>query len=333
MRKFLLLILILSPLFLSSGSFALNQVQGQNQNVYHLALEGSTWNKTTLKILLVQPNNESWWNPGYLNDTLRAIGQWNDALQYFASNYTNYAYLSLIKLDPTVSNHTQNGFDVYLNWTENELGNTADIAGLTTTVEQNNVVINDSVNLATHSSYGIALADGDEQNIALHELGHVLGILCTNNTGEIMTPEYSLLSSEKLISTLDVYGVARVFAWVTNASSFYPVSQWLPNNPVILPANIPYQFLPIPSQDAVPQTLENNPVVQNLFLFFELLLTPEFFPFAILLVAVLVILLVIVIFPTIKKELASKAASQNREIRLTTIQFKAPICNYCRACV
>lgn len=291
--KIFFLIFLLFSSFLTI--YAMGQVQAQNQNVYHLALEGSTWNKTTLKILLVQPNNESWWNPSYLNDTLRAIGQWNDALQYFASNYTDYAYLSLINLEPTVSNHIQSGFDVYLNWTEFELGNSEDIGGLTTTVEQNNILINDTVNLATHSSIGIALADGDEQNIAVHELGHVLGILCTNNTGEIMTPLYSFLSPEKLISTLDVYGVARVFAWIINASSIYPVSQWLPNHPVILPANIPYQFLPVSSQNALPQTLANNPVVENLVFGLEILLLPEIFPLVLVLIIILIIIAVLLI--------------------------------------
>ena len=304
MRNFFLLFLLFSSLLLSAGIFSVSQVQGQNQNVYHLALEGSTWDRTTLKILLVTPNNESWWNSAYLNSTLRAIGQWNDALQYFASNYTEYAYLSSIKLEVTISNQTQPGFDIYVNWAVFELGNTADIGGLTTTVEQNNVIINSTINLATHTSHGANFADEDEQNVALHELGHGLGILCTNNTGEIMTPEFTLLSPAKLISTLDVYGVARVFAWMTNASNFYPVNQWLPSQPVILPSNIPYQFLPVSSQNALPQTIANNPVVETLVLMVEILTHPEILP---VVISFVLILIIIAIYPKKKKKQAPKA--------------------------
>ena len=303
-KNFFLLFLLCSSSFLAIGIFVISQVQGQNQNVYHLALEGSTWNRTILKILLILPNNESWWSPSYLNDTLRAIGQWNNAIQYFASNYTKYAYLSFIKLEPTVSNQTQPGFDIYLNWTESP--NTTDIAGLTSSIQQNNVIINSTINLSTHSSHDAALADGDEQNIALHELGHGLGILCTNNTGEIMTPEYTLLTSAKLISTLDVYGVARVFAWMANGVSFYPVDKWLPSQPVILPSNIPYEFLPVSPQYALPETLANNPVVETLVLMVEILIHPKILLFVVLFV---IILIIIAVVPRKKKKQVPKAAT------------------------
>ncbi len=297
-KNFFLFFLLFSSLFLTAGIFALSPVQAENQNVYHLALEGSTWNRTTLRILLITPNYEPWWNPSYLDDTLRAIGQWNEAIQYFASNYTNYAYLAFLKLEPTVSNQTQPGFDIYLNWTDSALENSEDIGGLTSTAQQNNVITKCTINLSTHTSHGDALADGDEQNIALHELGHGLGILCTNNTGEIMTPLYSLLSSAKLISTLDVYGVARVFAWMANTFSFYPVSQWLPSQAVILPSDIPYKFIAVSPQNALPETVANNPWIETLVLGIEILIHPDILAFVILFIGILVI---IAIYPTKKK--------------------------------
>ena len=151
-------------------------------------------------------------------------------------------------------------------------------------------MINSTINLSTHASHGEPLSDADEQNVALHELGHGLGILCTNNTDEIMTPEYILRSSAKLISTLDVYGVARVFDWPTNSSNFYPVNSWLPGQPVILPSNITYQFLPVSPQNAVPQTLANNPFVETLVEAFEILIHPEILLFVILFVVILIVI-------------------------------------------
>ncbi len=312
MRSFLLLFLLCSSLFFAAAIFIVNPVQGQNQTVYHIQLEGSTWDHTTLRILLLTPNNASWWSSRYLDDTLRAVGQWNDAIQYFASNYTNYAYLSFVNLEPTVSNQTQPGFDIYLTWTASSLENSTDVAGLTFPTEQDNVMVNSTINLSTHASHGEPLSDADEQNVALHELGHGLGILCTNNTDEIMTPEYTLRSSAKLISTLDVYGVARVFDWPSNSSNFYPVNNWLPSQPVILPSNITYQFLPVSPQNAVPQTLANNPIVETLVETFEILIHPDILPFVILSVIILIVIAFIpkikkTFIPRIKKKQAPKA--------------------------
>ena len=297
-KHILLLFLLCSSVFSTTGIFEISPAQAQNQNTYHIALEGSSWNHTTLKVLLVPPNNESWWNTNFLNDTLRAIGQWNDAIQYFALNYTNYSYLSFLKLEPTVSNQIQPGFDIYINWTEYELGNTEDIGGLTTTIQQNNLIFNCSINLATHSQLDIPFFDADMQNVALHELGHTLGALCTNNTGEIMTPLFSLPSSAKLISTLDVYGVAKVFGWIENSYNFYPVDKWLPSQPLILPSNIPYEFLPVTQQNSQPQTFADNPLIENIVFWVEILTHTEILPILILLIVILVI---VALYPKKKK--------------------------------
>ena len=207
------------------------QAQSPNQNVYALEIQGLAWNKSTLKILLTTPNNESWWNPIYVNSTLRAIGQWNDAISYFAAHNADYAYLSNLKLEPTVLNYTESGFDIYLNWTQSNLAGSVDEVGLATLTSESNAIIGCTINLATHTHHGEPLIDGDMQNIALHELGHALGLGHSNDTGDVMFPDIALLGPAKSISTLDAYGVATTFAWMTNQFNFYPVSDWLQGSP------------------------------------------------------------------------------------------------------
>lgn len=306
MRKFSLLFLLFSSLFLTAGISAISQVQGQNQNNYSLQIQGIAWNRATLNVLIVTPNNVSWWNPIYVNSTLRAIGQWNDAISYFASNYSNFAYLSGLKLESAVLNETEAGFDIYVNWTESTLSGTTDEVGLASATALANAIINCTINLAAHTGHGDALSDGDMQNIALHELGHSLGVGHSNYTGDVMYPAYTLLGSAESISTLDVYGVATVFAWMLNPSEFYPVNEWLQSNSVILPSN-QYKFLPVSPQNARPLTLANNPIVQTLVLMFEILIHPEILP--VVLLFIVVIIIIALIPKKTKRKQAPKAAS------------------------
>ena len=295
-------------MFIAAGMSATSQVHGENQNIYSMPLENVTWKFSTLSILLVTPNNEPWWNPAYVNDTVRAIGQWNEAIQYFAADDSAFSYLSGLKYVPTVSNASEPGFDIYLNWTEGPNGSGSDDLGLTLLTSQANVVTNCSMLLSTHSLHDVSLNDGDMQNVALHELGHGLGLGESYNlTSDPMYISYSLENPPRLVTTLDVYAVSTVFAWMQPSVVFNPVDQWLPSSPVILPSNIPYEGLPVSSQYADPQSLANNPVVETLVLVYELLIHPDILAAVIVFVLVLAI---IAVYPTKKKDKSQVSSSK-----------------------
>ncbi len=108
MRGFLLFLWIAS-LVLASSFVSVSSVQGQSQDTYSLQLQGFVWNHPTLNALIVPADNESWWDSTFLKTSLRAIGQWNDAIATFASNYSDYSYLSSLRIQPTVSSTLQTG--------------------------------------------------------------------------------------------------------------------------------------------------------------------------------------------------------------------------------
>jgi len=52
----------LAGCFVSGGS-----VKGQSQDKYSLQLQGFVWSRSTLNALVVTADNESWWEPAFLN--------------------------------------------------------------------------------------------------------------------------------------------------------------------------------------------------------------------------------------------------------------------------
>jgi len=86
--------------------------QTEAQTEYSIEITGHTWNHSTISVSIFPRENESWWEPSYLNATLRGIAQWNDAIQEFASNHTEFSYLSRISLLPTISYENVSGFDI-----------------------------------------------------------------------------------------------------------------------------------------------------------------------------------------------------------------------------
>ncbi len=290
--------LVVLCLLLSFSLIQLFLVEAQTQQTYVLPLQGPTWDHSSLSILVIPRYDQSWWNTGYLNSTLRAISQWNDAISYFAANHSEFAYLSRLRMTTEVSNVTVGGFDIYVSWI-GQFGNETCDAGLTKTAyTSSNVITNSTVALSALDCLGNVLNEVDMQNVALHELGHSLGLGHSNYTGDTMYPVYTLLSPPRLISTLDVYGIALVFAWLDNSFSFYPVNDWLTASSAALPSSVAYENLPVSPQNVTPQTLSDNPVIQALTLLFELLLHRDILIVIVLLIAVF---LVISLFPRRKR--------------------------------
>ena len=270
----------------------------QSQDTYSLRLQGYIWNKPALNALILAAYNESWWSSSNINIATRAIGQWNDAIEVFTKNYSEYYYLYSLKIQPTVSNHTLPGFDIYISWVNSPLSNKTEEVGLSLlSTTYQGTIRNCTVQLATHSSHGEALAEGDMQNIALHEMGHSLGLGHSNYTGDLMYFSYSIGNPAESISTLDLYGVAMLFSWEKEAN-FYPYYGWLKTNSVVLPENIPYQSLPVFSENQRPQTLANNAIFQFFILMFGILIHPEIFATVLAFIAICVI---IAIYPIKKR--------------------------------
>jgi hypothetical protein len=140
------------------------------------------------------------------------------------------------------------GFDVYISWTEKP-PSAADEIGYTNTLYKvpSRIIINSTIDLASETLQGYVLNEVDMQNIALHELGHSLGLGHGNFTDDLMYPRYTLnpLNQVQELSTLDLYGVSTVFQWMPNSSYAYSPQQ----SSVTLPSSIPYRYLPISNED------------------------------------------------------------------------------------
>ena len=248
-KTFLTLLLILC-LPLST----LAQVAAQAQPEYVLALQGPTWDHSDITILLVPPSDEAWWNPAYLNSTLHAIDQWNEAISYFASNHSDFAYLSQLRMTPEVSNSTNRSFDAYISWIE-QFGNETCEAGLTrTTYTSSNIITNSAISFSAYDCLGNVLSEVDMQNVALHELGHCMGLGHANYSGDVMYYAYALNSPIRALSTLDVYGIGTVFRWMAYSPEFNSVYQGPPTYSVTLPPRIEYEYVPISEKNLPPQS-------------------------------------------------------------------------------
>ena len=242
-------------LVLALSLSTLATVDAQMEPEYVLALGGYTWDHSVITVLVIPSSDESWWGPSYLDASLHAIDQWNEAISYFASNHSDFAYLSRLRMAPQVSNSTSTGFDAYISWIE-RFGNVTCEAGLTTTwYTSSNKIINSTITISAYDCRGNVLSEADAQNVALQELGHSLGLGHTNFTGDTMYGAYTLNSPVRAISTLDVYGVGTVFRWMAYSQEYNSVNQGSPIYSVTLPPNIDYEYLPISEKNLPPQSI------------------------------------------------------------------------------
>jgi hypothetical protein len=226
----------------------------QSETGYSLDLQGPTWDNSIINILITPPSNESWWKPSYLNATLHAISEWNEAIANFAANHSDFAYLSQVRIAPQVSNSSTNtDVDAYLSWIQ-QFGNVTCEAGLSRIAYTSGIITNNSITISAIDCRGNVLSEADSQNVVLHELGHGLGLGHSNYTGDLMYYAYTLNSPVRAISTLDLYGVATVFRWMYYSSEFNQTNEGSPINSVTLPSDIPYEYLPVSEKNLPPKS-------------------------------------------------------------------------------
>jgi len=281
---------ILAVLLILSLTFVVSDFsEGEAQAQYSLNLLGITWDHSTISVLIIPQESELWWEPSYLNATLRAIGEWNNAILDFASNYSIFTYLSRLRIAPTVTHALDSGFDVYITWIEESAETDIEAIGFSKVASKSPcIIINNTISLAAKIPGGYVLNEVDMQNVALHELGHGLGLDHSNYPDDIMYPNYTSRETVHALSTLDVYAVSRVFEWMAKSPQFNPPNTCPQKSPVTLPSSIPYRYLPISYEDLPPLLPSQTPLDYIL----RFILRPEFLIALLIPVTVLIVLVV-----------------------------------------
>ena len=207
------------------------------QTEYSIEIQGYTWDKSTINVCVIPQENMSWWKPAYLDAALHGIAQWNNAIQEFASNNTDYSYLSSVQFVPSIRYGNVSGFDVYMGWVA-QCSNDSTIGRTQAAIGFPCVVVNATVCLTAKAPSGHVMTETDMQNIVVHELGHTLGLSHCNYTSDVMYPSVYYTETVKPLSSLNLYGVSQIFGLLTTQDN---QSITCPTGTVVtLPQNMSY---------------------------------------------------------------------------------------------
>ncbi len=231
----ILLLLLFTPL---------GMVQAQTQDTQSLDLFTYTWSKSTLNVLIVEADGQSWWRPEYTSAAANAVEDWNQAISYFSSKHSEYGYLSGVKLVSEISKDFKPGYDVYVNFTLTIIDNGGIILGRATTYPSSNGIIDQCTIVLTTTAELLSLNNEGIRNVATHELGHALGLGHSNSTSDLMYANNDLIFSKNKISNLDFIGVAVLFDWMKTGTP--PKSQV--RDSIVLPSNVAFEYAPSTNQ-------------------------------------------------------------------------------------
>ena len=198
---------------------------------------GAVWDKTDLKVLIV---SASWLGKKYIDSVVKVFNVWDRALESFGNSY-GYEYLLDFSFKVKISSTYQTGYDIIVKFSRDIIEPGGKI-GLARVEYCDGKITRVYVTLYTRTTAG-DLSVVDIFNIALHEIGHALGLehaesKYTENGLEIMYPVYSYPGVELRPSTLDVYALAEIYSWL-KTGVFKPTDKTV----ITLPSHIPYKML------------------------------------------------------------------------------------------
>jgi len=253
-RKLALTLILMLTLCSTLVLTASRQTEAQTE--YSLDVNGYTWDHSTISASIFPRENESWWEPSYLNATLRAIAQWNDAIQEFASNYTEFSYLSRIRLVPTITYEAISGFDVYIGWIA-QCESEATIGQTQSSVKLPCTIVNSTVRLSAKAPSGHVMTEVNMQNVVVHELGHNFGLSHSSYSEDVMYSIVSYKETVKPLSSLNLYVLSQIFEWMSNSTQFSSSNMCPQESSLTLPSNISYVHLPIATENIPIYTPQN----------------------------------------------------------------------------
>ena len=196
---------------------------------------GVAWSSVELRVLIVFP---TWLDYDYLEAVVGAFDAWDRALESFGRAY-GYEYLSEFEFQVSVKSSVAPGYDIVVYF--------EDVAGRRELGEAEVVyigrkIVKAKIRIYLYTATGM-LSPLDVGNVAMHEIGHALGLghassSETENGAELMYPVYRAYGMVLRPSTLDAYAIAVLYAWLERGR-FDPPSR----RTVKLPASIPYRML------------------------------------------------------------------------------------------
>ncbi len=278
---------VIMLLIVCSSYLVLASFQTGAQTEYSIDFKGYTWNHSTISVSVIPQENATWWEPSYLNASLHGIGQWNDAIQEFASNHADFSYLSHVSLVPTISYEVVSGFDIYIEW-NCECESEALIGQSQATVQSSCIITNSRVSLTAKAPSGHVMTEVDMQNIVVHEIGHTLGMSHSNNSKDAMYATIEYRDTVKPVSSLDMYALSQIFKWITNSTQFSSTSMCPEGSVFILPPSINYVHYNINAEN-LPVSSPQNVIEDVLGLF----LRPEIIVIIIVIVTPIVVIAMI----------------------------------------
>jgi predicted Zn-dependent protease len=221
------LLLVFAPTVPSSGAATLPSI----------SLEGFRWNSFPARVLV---DMNTWSTPDYAVAVREALDDWLRSIWNYTDSF-NDTSLTMIRFAFYESdiNRTDN-YNVLVTFAASEINPPSETVGLTTArwnPQTHEPISPVTVNITTYSATASHLF---VRNVAMHELGHALGLGHASPQNTLDGPElmYHISSRNSILfpSTLDVYGLTVLYRGRYDQT-------------VQLPADIPHKM---PSEGTVP---------------------------------------------------------------------------------
>lgn len=198
---------------------------------------GAIWDKFRLKVAIVKPD---WLGEEQVEAVKRAFEAWDAALESFGRQY-GYEYLARFEFSVRVSTYDVGGFDVKVYFSKVMVRGGEEIGAAEVQYARGRIL---EAKITLYTRYqGRTLSPRDLMNVAMHEIGHILGLdhatsSMTLNGPELMYKYYGLSQLELRPSTLDAYALGVLYSWA-ETGRFKPPDI----NLVRLPGRIQYRML------------------------------------------------------------------------------------------